>query len=156
VEASLSWIARHPGSPMPRGGDIGGCETSGQEGKARERSLQVRNCQCGRTSRATRRIAHAYSILLQGLLRIDPATVIGILFAATTVGGIFLAVDWCHVRGIFIKIGSAYAEILAVRVYPVPQFFICIPSLGIGFAVRTHEIYGKSVAVAAVRASTMV
>jgi hypothetical protein len=82
--------------------------------------------------------------------------VIGILFAAMTMSGIFLTVDWRHVRWIFIKIGSAYAEILAVRIYPVPQFFICIPSLGIGLAVRTHEIDGKSMAVAAVRASTMV
>jgi hypothetical protein len=82
--------------------------------------------------------------------------VIGMLFAATMVGGIFLTVDWRHVRWIFIKIGAAYAEILAVRVYPVPQFFVCIPSLGIGLAVRTHEIDRKSVAVAAVRASTMV
>jgi hypothetical protein len=82
--------------------------------------------------------------------------VIGILIAATTVRGIFLTVDWRHVRWIFIKVRSAYSEILAVRVYPVPQFFICIPSLGIGLAVRTHEIDGKSMAVAAVRAFTMV
>jgi hypothetical protein len=81
--------------------------------------------------------------------------VIGILFAAT-VGDIFLTVDWRHVRWIFIQIGSAYAEILTVCVYPVPQFFICIPSLAISRAVRTHEIDGKPVAVAAVRAATMV
>ena len=37
--------------------------------------------------------------------------------------GIFFTVDWCHVRWIFIKVRSAYSEILAVRVYPVPQFF---------------------------------
>ena len=80
----------------------------------------------------------------------------GILFAATTVGGIFLTVDWRHVWRIFIKVRSAYAELFAMRVYPVPQFFICIPSLGIGRAVRTHEIDGKSVAVAAVRAATMI
>jgi len=74
---------------------------------------------------------------------------IGILFAATTVGGILLTVDWRHVRWIFIKIGSTYSEIFAVRVYPVPQLFIRIPSLGIGLAVHTHEIGGKPVAVAA-------
>ena len=82
--------------------------------------------------------------------------VISILFAAMAVGGIFLAVDWCHVRWIFIKIRSAYSELLAVRVYPVPQFFICIPSLGIGLTVHTDEISGKPVAVAAAQASTMI
>ena len=74
---------------------------------------------------------------------------IGILFAATMVSGIFLTVDWRHVRGIFIKIGSTYSEILAVRIYPVPQLFICIPSLGIALAIRTDDIDGKPVAVAA-------
>ena len=83
-------------------------------------------------------------------------TVIGILFAAMTVGGIFLTVDWRHVRWIFIKVRSTYSEILAVRVYPVPQFFICIPSLGISRAVHTHEIGGKPVAITAAQASTMV
>jgi hypothetical protein len=82
-------------------------------------------------------------------------TVIGILFAATTVGGIFLTVDWCHVGWIFIQIWSAYSEILAVRVYPVPQFFICIPSLSISRTVHTHKIGGKPVAITAAQASTM-
>jgi hypothetical protein len=82
--------------------------------------------------------------------------VIGILFAATTVGGIFLTVDWRHVRGIFIKVRSAYSEILAVRVYPVPQFFICVPSLGISLAVRTHKIDGETVAITAAQTSAMV
>jgi len=50
--------------------------------------------------------------------------VIGIFFPATTVIGIFFTVDWCYVRWIFIKVRSAYSEILSVRVYPVPQFFI--------------------------------
>jgi len=81
---------------------------------------------------------------------------IGILFATTTVGGILLTVDWRHVRWIFIKIGSTYSEIFAVRVYPVPQLFIRIPSLGIGLAVHTHEIGGKPVAVAAAQASPMI
>ncbi len=70
-----------------------------------------------------------------------------------TVSGIFLTVDGRHMRWIFIKVGSAYAEILAVRVYPAPQFFICIPSVGISLAAHAHKIDGKSVAVAAVRAS---
>jgi hypothetical protein len=91
----------------------------------------------------------------KGLLRCPSATLIGILFAAT-VGDIFLTVDWRHVRWIFIQIGSAYAEILTVCVYPVPQFFICIPSLGVGRAVCTRQIDGKSVAVPAVRATAMV
>ena len=78
------------------------------------------------------------------------------MFAATTVGGIFLAVDWCHVRWIFIKIGSAYSKIFAVRVYPVPQFFILVPSLSLSLAVHAHEIGGKPVAVAAAQASPMI
>lgn len=81
---------------------------------------------------------------------------IGILIAATTVRGIFLTIDWRHVRWIFIKVRPTYSEILAVRVYPVPQFFICIPSLGISLATHTHEIGGKPVAVAAAQTSTMV
>ena len=81
---------------------------------------------------------------------------IDILFATTAMGGIFLTVDWRHVGWIFIQVGSTYAEILAVRIYPVPQFFICIPSLGIGLAVHAHEIGREPVAVATAQAPTVV
>jgi hypothetical protein len=50
--------------------------------------------------------------------------VIDILFAAATMVGIFFAIYWRHVRRVFIKIRPAYPELLAVRVYPVPQFLI--------------------------------
>jgi hypothetical protein len=82
--------------------------------------------------------------------------VIGILISATTVRGIFVTIDWRHVWWIFIEVRAAYSEILAVRVYPVPQFFVRIPSLGISRAVHTHEIGRKPVAITAAQASTMV
>jgi hypothetical protein len=82
--------------------------------------------------------------------------VIGISVTATTMGGILLTVDWRHVGWISIQIGSAYSEIFAVRVDPGPQFFICIPSLGISLTVRTHKIDGKPVAITAAQASSMV
>src|SRR5258707_3215027 len=71
-------------------------------------------------------------------------------------GGIFLAVDWCHMRRISIEIRPPNSKLLAVFIDPFPEAFGGNPSLRPGSAFDAHHIGRKPPAIAAAEAPAMV
>jgi hypothetical protein len=72
------------------------------------------------------------------------------------VRGIFLAVDWRHMRRIAAEIGSSDPKFLVAGVDQFPEFFGGSPSLVACRAVDAYDVGRKSVAVAAAKTSAMI
>ena len=73
-----------------------------------------------------------------------------------TVMSIFLAGDWSHVRRVSIEIRPANAKLLAVRIDPFPEDIAVRALLRARLAAHAHKISRKPVAVATMRAPTMI
>src|SRR5258706_452522 len=77
-------------------------------------------------------------------------------FCAAVVGGIFFAVDRCHMRGIFVEIRSSDSKFLPMFIDPFPEVLTGNPSLVPCPALDAHDIGRKPVAIAAAEAPAMV
>src|SRR5882757_3025743 len=77
-------------------------------------------------------------------------------FRPAAARGIFLAVDRCHMRRVFIEIRPSDSKLLAVFVDPFPELFSGVPSLPPGPAFDANHIGRKPVAIAATETATMV
>src|SRR5260370_19951765 len=77
-------------------------------------------------------------------------------FRPAVVSGIFLAVDRCQMRWIFIEIRSPDSKLVPVSIDPFPQAFSGNPSLRLCRAFDAHDIGRKPVAIAAAAAPAMV
>jgi integrase len=70
-------------------------------------------------------------------------------FCPAVVSGIFLAVDRCQMRRIFVEIRSPDSKLRSVCIDPFPQAFSGNPSLCPCRAIDAHDIGRKAVAIAA-------
>src|ERR1700744_6203724 len=77
-------------------------------------------------------------------------------FHSGMVISIFLAVDWCHVRGILIEIRPSDSKLVPVRVDPFPERFSSGQSLRPCGPIHADEICRESVAIAPPQATAMI
>jgi len=77
-------------------------------------------------------------------------------FRSAAVRGIFLAVDRCHMRRIFIEIRSPDSKVLPVCIDPFPEAFSGNPSLRPCRAFDAYDVGRKPVAIATAEAPAMV
>ena len=71
---------------------------------------------------------------------------------AASLGGIFLAIDGPDMRRVAIKVWARDPKLFLVRIDPFPKFYARGEAFQTRFALDTHEIGGKPVAIAAAAA----